>query len=406
MASRTSRTARISRIARAILTARATGGTRASRILRAAATLAGALLLTTAVAFAAQLLLSLGGAAPADTAFAARPPTKTPAPTATPAPTTPPAPTPTTGPTATPTSGCTVNVSTTAGLTTALQNAQPGQIICLAAATYTGRFVATVSGTSASHIVLTGPATAILDGGDNATGYGFHLNGASYWELRGFTVRNSKKGIMTDNASNNLIDGVTVKDIGEEAVHFRTFSRNNTIQNTTITNTGLVTPDFGEGIYIGSANSNWGTYTGGQPDTSDNNRALNNHIGPNVRAENIDIKEGTTGGTISGNYLDATGISGANFADSWIDAKGNGYTISGNTGVNPTHTTILKDGFQVHVAISGWGNNNTFSNNNLDVESTGYGFWVQSGATGTVVCTNNTVTTAASGTANVPLTTC
>ena len=376
-------------------------------MIRKVGVLIGAVVVSWAAVSAAQLLLSAGGAAPADTAFAARPPTKTPAPTATPAPTLPPGATPTTGPTATPTSGCTVNVSTTAGLTTALQSAQPGQVICLAGnTTYAARYTTTVSGTSASHIVLTGPATAILDGGDNNTGYGLYLNGASYWELRGFTVRNSKKGIMTDNANNNLIDGVTVKDIGEEAVHFRTFSRNNTIQNTTITNTGLVTPDFGEGIYIGSANSNWGTYTGGQPDTSDNNRALDNHIGPNVRAEMLDIKEGTTGGTVSGNYLDATGISGANFADSWIDVKGNSYTISGNTGVNPTHTTILKDGFQVHVAVSGWGNNTTFSNNTLDVESTGYGFWVQSGASGTVVCTNNTVTTAASGTANVALTVC
>ena len=80
--------------------------------------------------------------------------------------------------------------------------------------------------------------------------------------------------------------------------------------------------------------------------------------------------------TISGNTFDATGISGANFADSWIDVKGNGYTISGNTGVNPTHTTVLKDGFQVHVAVSGWGNNTTFASNTLDVESTGYGFLV------------------------------
>jgi hypothetical protein len=311
------------------------------------------------------------------------------------------------GPSATPTSGCTASPTTAAALTTAIQNAQPGHVICLAAnTTYAGRFVATVSGTAGSHVVLTGPATAVLDGGSDSTGYGFHLNGASYWELRGFTVRNSQKGIVTDNASNNLIDGVTVKDVGQEGVHFRTFSRSNTIQNSTVANTGLVTPDFGEGIYIGSANSNWGTYTGGKPDTSDNNVVQNNHIGPNVRAEPIDIKEGTTGGTIAGNYLDATGITGANSADSWIDVKGNGYFITGNTGVNPTHTTVLKDGFQVHVAVSGWGNNTRFANNTLDVESTGYGIWVQSSATGTVVCADNMVTTAASGTANVPLTAC
>ena len=74
--------------------------------------------------------------------------------------------------------------------------------------------------------------------------------------------------------------------------------------------------------------------------------------------------------------------------------------------MNPTSNGSFVDGVQVHVAVSGWGNNNTFSNNNLTVNAAGYGFMVQSGATGNVICTNNTVTGARSGTANVPLTAC
>src|SRR4051794_36686705 len=162
--------------------------TRAGRMLAVAAGLAAPLVL------AGYLLLPFGGQ-PVDTAFAAKPPTRTPAPTATraptatPAPTLPPSATPTTGPTATPVSGCSASPTTAAALTTALQGATPGSVICLAAnTTYAGRFVATVSGTASSHIVLTGPATAILDGGSNSTGYGLQLDGASYWELRGFTV--------------------------------------------------------------------------------------------------------------------------------------------------------------------------------------------------------------------------
>ncbi len=342
------------------------------------------------------------------------PPTPTPVPpTPTPVPPTPTPvpPTPTPVP-PTPTPGAcgttrTVNVATASQLTTALQTAQPGDTINVAAGTYAGNFVATVSGTSTCHIILTGPSTTILDSGNNTTGYVFHLQ-ANYWELRGFTVRNAQKGIVLDGANNNLIDGVTVKDIGDEGVHFRAFSSNNTIQNSTVTNTGLFDPGFGEGIYVGSANSNWDVCCNGQPDTSNNNKVLNNHLGPNIRAEPIDIKEGTTGGTIDGNYLDATGISGQNFADSWIDVKGNGYTISNSTGVNPNNNSCPNfcDGIQIHQALSGWGNNNTFKLNNLDVRSSGYGFWAQSGTTGNVVCTNNTVTNAASGVANIPLTTC
>lgn len=351
------------------------------------------------------------------TVESARPPTKTPKPSPTPcapacptATPTPVPPTPTPVP-PTPTPGAcstrTVNVSTASQLTSALQTAQPGDTISMAAGTYAGNFVATISGTSTCHIILTGPSTAILDSGNNTTGYVFHLQ-ASYWELRGFTARNAQKGIVLDGANNNLIDGVTVKDIGDEGVHFRSFSSNNTIQNSTVTNTGLFDPGFGEGIYIGSANSNWDLYSGGKPDACDNNTVLNNHLGPNIRAEPIDIKEGTNGGTIDGNYLDATGISGQNSADSWVDVKGNGYTIRNNTGVNPNNNSGANfvDGMQVHQALSGWGNSNTFKLNNLDVRSTGYGFWVQSGTTGNVVCTNNTVTNAGSGVANIPLTTC
>jgi len=135
---------------------------------------------------------------------------------------------------------------------------------------------------------------------------------------------------MTDGALYDLIDSVSVYHIGEEGIHLRRFSSHNTIQRVVITQTGLKTPDYGEGIYIGSAKNNWNKYTGGRPDYCDSNSVLNSHIGPAIAAECIDIKEGTTGGIIRNNYFDATGITGANSADSWIDVKGNDYRIQDN----------------------------------------------------------------------------
>jgi len=335
--------------------------------------------------------------------YAAVTPTPTPTPTPTRTPT--PGATATPTPTPTPSGGRTVYVTNASQLTAALADARAGDTIVMAATTYAGRFVATANGTSASPITLQGPVTAVLDGGSNGTGYGFHLNGADYWRLVGFTVRNSKKGIVLDNAVRCALDTLTVRDIGEEAVHFRTFSSDNTIQNSTITNTGLVTPGFGEGVYIGSAESNWGTYTGGQPDRCDRNQVLNNHIGPNVRAETIDVKEGTTGGLVQGNTLDATGLSGANFADSWMDMKGNDYVIAGNHGINPGGNTQIKDGFQTHIKVSIWGNDNRFSGNTADVRGPGYGFWIDP-QTSNTVCNDNTVTNAGSGYANVAAVAC
>jgi hypothetical protein len=47
-----------------------------------------------------------------------------------------------------------------------------------------------------------------------------------------------------------------------------------------------------------------------------------------------------------------------------------------------------------------------FSGNTADVRAAGFGFNVNSGTSGTVVCSNNTVTNAGRGAANVPLTNC
>lgn len=304
--------------------------------------------------------------------------------------------------------GRVVHVSTTAQLNNALLNAQPGDEIIMADGTYKGKFViaAAVSGTATKPIILRGSRNVILDAENINTGYVLYLQ-ANYWKIKGFTITNGLKGLMTDGANYNIIDSIKVYNIGEEAIHLRRFSSNNTIQNTDISYTGLKTPDYGEGIYIGSAESNWATYTNGFADKCDSNKILNNKIGPGVTVECIDIKEGTTGGVISNNYFDATGITGIHFGDSWIDVKGNYYRLESNTGFNPAGSAFL-DGYQVHVAVSGWGNYNEFKNNNCTVNAAGFGFNIQlSGSNGTStgnkVYVSNTVTGAASGVANIPL---
>ena len=169
----------------------------------------------------------------------------------------------------------------------------------------------------------------------------------------------------------------------------------------------MVTPDYGEGVYIGTAKSNWASVTAGEIDKSDSNKIINNRIGPNVAAECIDIKEGTTGGLISGNVFDAKGIQGANSADSWIDVKGNYYLIENNIGHN-SQPSALVDGYQVNCAYAGWGNYNEFKNNTCNVNGSGYGINVRltssSGtAVGNKVYISNTVNGAAKGVSNIPL---
>ncbi|MFV2178472.1 right-handed parallel beta-helix repeat-containing protein [Actinomadura sp. LOL_016] len=254
----------------------------------------------------------------------------------------------------------TATVSDAASLETALKGAKAGDVIKMNPGTYQGKFVTKASGTQQQPIYLCGDAKSILDGGGVDEGYGFHLEGANYWRLIGFTVTNSQKGVMGDGTNGSIIQGLTVHEIGDEAVHLRKFSTGNTVQYNKIYNTGLRREKFGEGVYLGSAESNFEKISGGQPDKSDNNVVRGNVI--RATAEAIDIKEGTSGGKILNNVFDGTKTGGSKHNDSWIDVKGNNYLIQGNKG---TGTPL--DGFQTHEIIDGWGKNNIFTGNTIDL---------------------------------------
>jgi hypothetical protein len=340
------------------------------------------------------------------------------APPSSPPPTTPPTTPP--PPTLPPSTGSTVDVSTTAQLTAALAAVQPGQTIRLAAGTYSGAFLGQNPGTATAPITLTGPASAVLTNpGASGTnpgcstpaagfnpGYGLWLYGAAYWRLSGFTVANAAKGIVLDAAPHARIDGVTVHDIGDEGVHFRRSSADGVIENSRIERTGQVQPQYGEGIYLGSANSNWSCYgnTGGI-DASDRIQVLNNHVGPDVAAEHVDVKEGTVGGVLRGNTFDGQGIAGQNSADSWVDVKGSDYLIQGNTGTF-SPPGVFANGYETHNPTTGSGCGNVWRDNVSDLG--GVGQWAidvtsTSKCAGhlNVVYSSNTATNAVGGLTNI-----
>lgn len=293
-----------------------------------------------------------------------------------------PAPAPTTSPAPTPAGGSssTVTVSTAAQLTAALKEARPGQTIALADGTYTGRFVAAASGTPTQPITLAGSPRAVLTTGTSTSGYALHITG-DHWNVSGLSVTRAAKGIVLDGSSFTVIDGVDVGNTGAEGVHLRTDSAHVTVRDSRVHDTGLAQPAYGEGIYIGSAKSNWASIMGSSstPDRSDDAQIIGNTIS-RTPAEGIDVKEGTTGGILRGNTFSEAGYSGQNSADSWVDVKGNGYLVTDNRGAG-----TLRDAFQVHVALPGWGRDNVFRGNTVTGGVPGYEVSVQSGATGTVV---------------------
>jgi hypothetical protein len=289
-----------------------------------------------------------------------------------------------------------ITVSDSDALTAALSAAAPGDSIRLADGTYTGSFVAARSGTADKPIFLCGGPGAVIDGGGIKKGYAVHLDHASYWRLVGFTVRDAQKGVMADGASNCVIQGLTVEEIGDEGIHLRAASTHNAVIGNTVRRTGLRRDKFGEGVYVGSAKSNWPQYSGGDADRSDHNLVQGNTIS-DTSAESIDVKEGTTGGALISNVLDGSGMTGA---DSLIDVKGNGWLIEGNVGRHAP-----KDGFQTHRILDGWGSGNVFRDNTIGIDGDGQDVYIHDPeVTDNVVSCNNKTVSGAPLTSNVTCT--
>lgn len=291
-----------------------------------------------------------------------------------------------------PSSGYTrlVSVGSSSQLSSALSNAQPGDQIRLASGTYSGTRNITRSGTQSRPIVLCGPRTAVFTGDTR-------LNNADWWVLQGFTMRDGFQPIYAVNANYVRVQGMEIYNTGQEAIHFRCGSTDNVVQSNWIHDTGRSTPQYGEGVYLGTDQTQWSSFCGStQPDRSDRNKVIDNKFGPNVRGDHIDVKEGTTGGVIRGNTFDGTGtalISGMVY--DWITVKGNGYTIENNRG-----SKAPRDGIWGFVKVQGWGNNNVYRNNTFDVRASGYGIR-SDGGSGNVVYCDNVVTNAGSGKTNV-----
>lgn len=220
-----------------------------------------------------------------------------------------------------------VAVADDEALERALEDAAPGDVIRLAAGTYEAIEV-TASGTPDAPITLSGPREAVIvaDGG-----YAVHLQGASHWQLVGFSVTGGGKGIVVDGGGENVLDSLSVGGTGDEAVHFRSSSSGNVIQRSLVHDTGLEQPQYGEGVYVGSAKSNWRKYgLDGGPDLSMDNRILEN-VFERITAENVDIKEETGGTAVARNAFDGSAISGENYADSVVDVKGFDALVVDNT---------------------------------------------------------------------------
>jgi len=212
----------------------------------------------------------------------------------------------------------------------ALRVAQPGDDIVLYPGYYGGvktespndrwhYFYSHRSGTDSSPITVRSYSRNDLQelsgNSVDGAGYVFYLTG-DHWRIRDLKFHTGQKGIMLDSANHNTLDNIAVYNVRDEGVHFRSSSSNNILRNCLIYNTGRLKPGFGEAVYVG-------THEGDQlADNSNNNRIGGCRFGPGVTAEAVDIKAGTINTIVESNVMIGRDISGVNFADSFVDIKG------------------------------------------------------------------------------------
>lgn len=322
--------------------------------------------------------------------------------------TTAPATTSTTGPVPVPTTlpgdgGGTV-ARNPAEISAAIQAAGPGAVILVADGEhrFDDRLVAAASGTATEPITLRGSRNAVIRTKNASGDYGLHITG-DHWRIEGLTIAHATKGIVLDGSVGTVIDGVEIFDIGDEAVHFRTCSSDGVLRNSFIHDTGRNSAQYGEGVYVGSANSNWDKYEctdaeEGDPTGDNTERVLiEDNVFEDITAEGADLKEGTDSGIIRRNVFRRVGISGQNSADSAIDAKGNGWVIEDNV-VSETDAewdddgvmrpSEFADGYQSHSVHDGYGTGNTFRRNRVEGAIPGFGIGLYPGLENVVTCDN------------------
>jgi hypothetical protein len=295
-----------------------------------------------------------------------------------------------------------VNASTVGELTLALSQAEPGDCILLAAGTYpitdgspqnaVGLSIAR-SGTAGAPIIVQGTGSSTIIDLNQRLMY----VDASYIHLRRMRLTDFPGvGLWLRGATGVVIDSVEIDDTQQEAVALKYGSHHNIIKNSWFHDTGTRSPQYGEGIYIGG----WDRDGVSLDTRATDNQVLNNHFGPNVRADAVDVKEGANRTVIRGNRFDGTGsvyIIGAN--EALISVVANGVMIDSNF---MQHGKIHGVSF---VRPSGVMSGNSATNNTIDLRDDfqdqrgailPYGFQFQAGTTdpmGAVINCNNVMVT-------------
>lgn len=260
-----------------------------------------------------------------------------------------------------------IEVSNIEDLFVAARNAQPGDTILVAPGTYdyttyqgAQKIDTSAEGTNEAPITLTAADPEnppVITGTTAENGYVLQITG-DYWIVENLIITTSQKGIVLDNSNHTIIRNCDIGNTGSEAVALRDGSSYCLVQDCNIHDSGLITPGYGEGVYIGSS------YTVSGFDYKCDNNTVDGCTFKNIAAEHVDVKEFTTGTEIFNCTFYGDGMSGQNFAGSFIDIAGNECYVHDNIGYRNNNSQIVA-AFEIHDQADGWGYHNRFENNTL-----------------------------------------
>ncbi len=244
----------------------------------------------------------------------------------------------------------------------AMNQASAGNIIVVAAGTYScsTEVSSSASGTESEPIILRAEDTdnpPVFVGSSLSQSCILHICG-EYWDVENIKFETAQKAVVYDHADHSILRGCEVYNTGSEAVDIRDGSSYCLVQNCYIHDTGLVSPGYGEGVYIGSSSS-----TTGYDYYCDYN-TVDGCTFYNVAAEHVDVKEYTTGTEIMNCTFYGDGMSGENYAGSFIDIAGSDCYVHDNVGYRDGNEKIVA-AFEMHDEVAGWAKDAVFSNNTL-----------------------------------------
>ncbi|MDE6788919.1 MAG: right-handed parallel beta-helix repeat-containing protein [Ruminococcus sp.] len=266
-----------------------------------------------------------------------------------------------------------VYVKDTEELKSALANAQAGDEIILAEGEYIysgstpkgHMFTGEADGTETKPIIIRSenPANpSVISGITVNKNYALTITG-DWWEVRNIKVTNASKGIILDNSNHTKLINCEVYNTGAEGIHFRDNSSYCLADSCLIYDTGVISPGYGEGIYVGSAKS-----TTGYGYNCDYNTISGCIFGAGITAEHIDIKEYTTGTVIENCIFNGMGISGEHYSKSFVNIKGNDCIIRNCTGYRNGCEKITR-AFESNQVVDGWGQNTQVYGNKVYMDT-------------------------------------